>query len=350
MSFERPTLQTLINRAISDIETRLPGADARLRLAFENIIARALAGLAHGLHGHLVFLSAELLPDTGDADAVRRWAAILGVTVLDPSKSTGYLNVTGTNGTLLPTGTRWQRVDGELFETVGNITIAAGVGLAALQSVEARSAANTDGGTTLSIVSPISGINSSAVLDGNGMTGGADAESTDSVRARVLERLRTPPSGGGPGDYVAWAKSISGVTRAWEYPLGMGLGTVVVRFAVDGESSPIPSAAKVLEVQTYIDSVAPVTAQAFVVAPTANPMNPNIHIVPDTAAVRAAVTTELEALILRVSEPGGTVLLSQINEAISLATGETDHTLISPVADFTSTVNQLAVLGTITWS
>src|SRR6478736_4591283 len=72
----------------------------------------------------------------------------------------------------------------------------------------------------------------SATLHGD-MTGGADTETDDQLRARVLFRIQQPPMGGDANDYVAWALAVPGVTRAWCSPLEMGMGTVTVRFMMD---------------------------------------------------------------------------------------------------------------------
>ena len=45
-----------------------------------------------------------------------------------------------------------------------------------------------------------------------------------------------------------------------------------------------------------------------------------------------------------------TLLLTHIAEAISRATGETDHVLISPTANVTAAANQLLTFGGILWS
>ena len=39
--------------------------------------------------------------------------------------------------------------------------------------------------------------------------------------------------GGAEVDYVQWALGVPGATRAWCYPLEMGMGTVTVRFMMD---------------------------------------------------------------------------------------------------------------------
>ena len=78
--------------------------------------------------------------------------------------------------------------------------------------------------------------------------------------ARLLLRIRRPPHGGARHDYVGWAldKESHGlaVTRAWDYGLELGLGTVTVRFMMDDAyADGIPLAADVTTVQTYIDQV-----------------------------------------------------------------------------------------------
>jgi uncharacterized phage protein gp47/JayE len=66
--------------------------------------------------------------------------------------------------------------------------------------------------------------------------------------------------------------------------------------------------------------------------------------------VQAAVAAELADLLRREAEPGGTILVSHLREAISIAVGETNHVLSSPAADVTHATGQIATLGTITWS
>lgn len=349
MSFERPTLSTLIKRAVSSIELLLPGADARLRVGFENVIAKVVAAAAHGLHGHLLFLSKQIFPDTAESQYLRRWAAIWKTTPKDPSKASGSISVTASVATPMLAGTKWQRSDGLLFETDALVTVTGTMEVAVTAELVGANG-NTDTSTALTITSPIANITSPATVAGSGLTGGADAETDAALLVRVLLRIQTPPSGGGPSDYVRWAKEVSGVTRAWEYPAELGLGTVTVRFATDGESSPIPSGSKVAEVQAKIDGIAPVTSVPTVVAPIDTPLALSITIVPNTAEVKAAVTAELEAFLLRAAKPGSTLLWSQINEAISIATGETDHVLTVPATDVVHTTGQMPTLGTITWS
>lgn len=85
-------------------------------------------------------------------------------------------------------------------------------------------------------------------------------------------------------------------------------------------------------------------------APTAAPLNLTIQLTPNTAAVRAAVTAELADVVRREAMPGGTLLLSHLREAISVAAGEINNVLSTPTADVTHAPGQMPVLGTITWA
>ncbi|PHJ53465.1 baseplate J protein, partial [Nostoc linckia z1] len=135
------------------------------------------------------------------------------------------------------------------------------------------------------------------------------------------------------------------------YPNNTGPGTVGVTFVTDDDPGGIiPDSDKVDEVQAYIDARRPVTADVTVFAPVAVALNFTIDLSPDTAVVRAAVEASLRDLIRREAQPGGTIYLSQIREAISIAAGETDHTLTSPNANVTRTAGQITTFGTITWT
>jgi len=102
-------------------------------------------------------------------------------------------------------------------------------------------------------------------------------------------------------------------------------------------------------VQDYIDSVRPVTANVVVVAPIAVTLNLTIALTPNNTLVQAAVQAEVEDMLRREALPGGTLLLSHLREAISIAAGETNNVLITPTADVTYADGEMAIMGTITW-
>ena len=355
MSYDRPDLTTLIERATADIESRLTGADARLRRSNLNVMARVHAGGMHGLYGYLDWLADQILPDLADDELLDRHASIwLKNGRLPGAYAVGQVLATGTDGAVIEVDTLWKRADGTMYATETEATIAGGQALVTVVAVEAGQAGNAMAAVLLTLDSPIVGVNASANVTAGALTGGADAEDDDSLRARLLARIKEPPQGGSKADYVTWALEVPGVTRAWCYPEEMGDGTVTLRFVRDDDASLIPDVNEVAAVQAYIDALRPVTSHLFVVAPIADPLAFQIQLTPATVAAKAAVEASLRDLLLREAEPeGGTgegrVLLSHLREAISLATGETDHVLVSPVADITPAAGHMVTFGSIAW-
>lgn len=350
MPFTRPTLADLVTRTLSDTTSRL-SVDALLRRADAEVLARVLAGTAHGLYGYIDWLSRQILPDMAESEWLDRHASLWLQNGRKPAATaSGSINFAGVDGSLIPVGTLLTTANGVQVKTAADVTISAGIGTATAVAVVAGASGNLPAGLSLALVSPVYGVQSTATVSSSGFTGGADIESDDSLRERIISRIQQPPHGGAEHDYIAWALEAPGVTRAWCYPREMGLGTVTVRFMRDGDVNPIPDAAAVAAVQAYIDVLRPVTASVYVVAPIAVPLNFTISATPNTQAVRDAIKAELQDLLLREAEPGATILLSHIREAISIAAGEINYVMSAPAADVTHTTGQMAVMGTITWA
>ena len=348
MSFDRPTLTELIDRAVADIESRLDGADASLRRTLLGVLARMEAGSVHGLYGYLDWIALQGMPDTADTAQLDRWSSIWGKQRKAAATASGSVTFTGTDGGVIPTGTLLKRADDVEYATTEDGEIEGGTAVVLLAATEAGADGNAASGTKLSLPTPLSWVKSTAVAAE--LSGGSDEEADADLRDRLLARIRQAPHGGADFDYVQWALEVGGVTRAWAYPRELGPGTVTVRFMTDGLTSDgIPTAQAVDEVQAYIDVMRPVTADVTVVAPVAVAMNPVINLSPNTAAVRAAVEAELADLLAREAEPGTTVLISHIREAVSIAAGESDHVLVAPTTDVEHATGAVGVLGTITW-
>lgn len=352
MPFEQPDLATLIENAETDIEARLPDADARLRNSNLNVLARVLSGGLHGIYSFNDWISKQILPDTAEAEVLERQASIWGVTRVPAAFATGNLTISGTDNAIIPAGTRLRRSDNVEYITDAEAVIASGTAAVAVTAVVAAVAGNASAAAAVNLITPIAGITNSAVVASGGLTGGADAETDAALLVRILDRIQQPSHGGADFDYVKWAMEQPGVTRAWVYPQELGLGTVTLRFMMDGTyTDGIPLAADVTAVQTALDLLRPVTADLTVAAPVAVPLDiTTLSITPSTSTVQTAIEAEIADLILREATPGATIKISHLREAISIAAGETDHALTNPSADITHTTGQIAVVGTYPWS
>jgi len=361
MPFTRNTLQEIVDRITSDFQTRITGATSLLRRSVLRVISRVNAGAFHLLYEYLDYQARQLFVSTADEAGLEAIASEYGITREAAVPAVGSGGVTGTNGVTIPAGSQLTSTNDQTYETDEDVIIAGGTGTIAFTALIAGEDGNDDAGITLTFVSPIAGVSTSLTVDADGIYDGEDEESDDDLRARVLFRKRQPPHGGAYFDYEIWAKEVSGVTRSWAFPQYMGVGTIGLAFVRDDDTSIIPNSIQMAEVRAYIVEHedpetgltvgCPVTAEPglIMIALTQQSVDFEISIYPNSSAVQAAVEDALDDLIEREGGPGETIYLSEIREAISLATGEEYHDLISPVADITTATNKIHVLGTVTF-
>lgn len=352
--FTRPTLVELIARAKADVEGNIAGVNAALRVTVEYVLSRALAGFAHGLYGHIAWAAEQILPDQAVDRFVIRWANLFGVNRKQPEQSHGSITVTGSGGTL-PAGTTFTRPSDGFEFTVDTTTVISSSSSVDVTAVDGGTIGDVAAGETLSLVSPIAGIDSAALVGVDGIIDGADLETVPELLVRLLDRIQHPPMGGAPGDYVTWTLEVPGVTRAWEYR-GMdgvgnlGLGKVAVTFVLDDNAPDItPGPTKVAEVQAYLEARAP--AEVFAFDLESVPLALTIQLVPNTPTVQAAVLAELQDMLLRDAEPQTPLPLSTISEAISIAQGEVSHVILSPTAEVTTNFGEILIFdeGSVTF-
>lgn len=348
MPFSRPSLNALITRIRDGLLSRL--SFEQMRRSDAEVYAKEMAGASHELHGHLQYISQQVIYDTAASDYLDRWARIWLTTPRLPAVAAqGNLTFTGVTGAVIPADSIVVSQSGIEYSTLVDATIVAGVATVAAIALASGENTNLAATSPLELSTPIANINSLVTVAAGGMVGGADIEDDTKLRTRLLARIQQPPHGGADYDYVNWALEVPGVTRAWVYPNELGFGTVTVRFVRDNDVSIIPDAGEVAAVQAHIEALRPVTAQLTVAAPIAEPLDFTIAVTPNTAAVKAAVEAELRDLVVREAKPAGTIYLSHIREAISIAAGENNYTMTTPSADITTAAGYMTVLGVITW-
>lgn len=352
MPFQRPELQTIVDRMRGDVDAAL-GLSARLRRSMLDVLGKVWGGAVHGLYGYGDYISKQILPWSADGEHLARHAGWRGIIRKEATTAKGQATFPGVNGTVLPAGTAMAIDDVVLVSTSAG-TVENDAVTVDVEAVEVGSAGNVPGGAPIALTSPVAGILPDGVVAAGGLTGGSEAEDDASLLNRLEYRVQQPPAGGAMTDYVNWALTRNehgvDVTRAWCFPREMGVGTVTVRFMTDGLGNGIPSEQAVADVAAYIEIVRPAAAEVFVVAPIPVPLVIRISgLTPSTVAARRAVETELADLIRRESQPGGTLLVSHIREAISIAAGEHDHEMVSPVGNVTHNTGEICVFGGVEW-
>jgi uncharacterized phage protein gp47/JayE len=356
MPWETPSLRDTRRLSRDYAAAYLPGADASVGNSVLRVLLDDNGGLAHLNLRYLDWQALQLLPDTAEKEFLDRHLQIWLGGRKAATFAAGYATVTGLVGTIVPKATRLQGGNGIPYETLAQITIGVGPTQINVRALTAGIAGNLDAGAKLGLTTAIDGVDGTATV--LNISGGVDEEDDDSGRDRVLFRIRRPPMGGSNDDYVRWARSVPGVTRAWNAPLEMGIGTTTVRFMMDDlradpdpdiDGFPLPQ--DVASVQAYLDTVRPVAVKdIFVEAPIPFDIDFTITMLEDSStATQGAIRASVKQMLKERAVPGQRVWKSWITEAVSQAVGEDHHE-----NDFVTTAmpsnGHLAVIGTITFA
>ena len=291
MLLERPTLKQIFERTEQDL-------GASHLHSTRKIFSKAISGCAHLLYGYARNLANNIHPLWAQGEALGEWAKIwfeAGRKPATPSK--GVITVEASDAITLPAGTAFKFENLE-FRTTQDVEFS---GVKNLE-VEASMPGKTrviDPGNVLIAVQTIPNLISTAIV-AEEITGGSNTETDDSLRERILDRVRNPPQGGSPQDYINWAKEVSGISRTWVAPKIEGLGTVGVAF-VDDNNGGLPTIAARIKLIDKLEKVAPAATKVIPVMLEAKPIHFTIKISPISS--RSLLQDELKTLIKNVSEP-----------------------------------------------
>lgn len=327
MAWNRESLQTIYERMKADAESRVTNNVRLTRFSLINIILVVVSGAIHLMYGFLEYLSRQLFLDTAEGEYLDRKAREYGLPRKSATFAEGRIQFIGTPSTVIPSGTIVQNSNGFTYATISEVTLdAGGLGQSDIQADESGIAGNTNE-TILQMETPIAGVTTevTVIIAPNG---GAEQETDDELRARLLQRVQNPPASGNEADYIRWATSVEGVGRAWVLSAEnyKGAGSVAVLLATS-ELEPVGQSI-IDDVDAYIDTVRPVKAECDVLNVVTSPISFEIAITPNQEQLRQSVDTQLRNFFLNVAEPGGTILISGIRSAISSG-GVSDYRIVS---------------------
>ena len=356
------SLATLAQNARGYFTQSVEGAVASVWANTFTVVAKVLALIGFEMEQRRAWLVRQLFASTAERVWLIRHGFELGLQPDPASASIGTATATAALGTIVPSGLQYARGDGVTY-TVQAQASAVGTGVdLSLEADVAGAAGDCSPNTVLTLVSPAdapAGLATTCVVDaaadGTGLSGGADEESLESFRGRVLYRKRNPPQGGSAADYAEWVQAaVPTVARVFVDSYANDHRAVWVQFTVTDQPNGIPSAGQIAAAQAYVSDPIrrPVTARVIVTAPEASPVDIVIaSLYPDTADTRAAAQAEIAATFVDRAQPGTPSSsfkfpASWLSEAISRATGEDSHDLVSP-GDLSFAAGQLPVLGSI---
>jgi uncharacterized phage protein gp47/JayE len=336
----------------------LPGTDTGIANNFVTVATKVLAALGHEYELRQAWLSGQMFLRTATGAWLEQHCADIGIYRRPAAAASGVITGTGAASTTYAAGIRFS-AGNTLYKSTLAATSDGSGNLAIPVKAESKGAAtNRDADAVLALADPAlwSGLGSAWAVDADGLGGGADKETDDSLRARGLQRKQNPPRGGALSDYERIARSVPGVLKAWAFRRPDAPGFVAVLFLFEGRDDLIPIEADVEAVQAAIDAERLIRVDDSVaVAPVARPVDIAINgLANDSDAVRAAIEAAVRAMFLARCRPGitGDVFVlskSWIAEAISGAAGEDRHVLALPAADIVLDNGQFPTLGTVTY-
>ncbi|OOH87329.1 baseplate J protein [Pasteurellaceae bacterium 15-036681] len=334
MAFATPTLEEVRKDILRDIRSLEPTADIDVDSDYY-VRASALASCAVGLYAHQNWIVRQYFPDTADSEYLEMHAALRNIYRKNATYASGTLKVFGQQGATITEDL--QIKNGDLYYVTKSSAVIGAEGFATVKVIALATGASSNiksDRTAMFMAAPVSISTECQLLED--VTGGTDAESDSALLARLLERIRRPPSGGNKNDFRQWAESIDGVTSAYVYPLRRGEGTVDIAIT---SGDTVPSDAIVQATQDYIDNVRPVTAKSvYVLKPVQKYVDFEIKVQLDSdttlAGVQSEIENALEGYFLSL-KPADTLIISQIEAVISDLVGVVDREVIKPARNQT---------------
>ena len=314
---------------------------------------RVLAAQIYQEQARAEFIRRQLFPATAAGEYLDRHAAERGITRKQAARAAGTVvfypeqeshgSITVPAGTQVCTGADMKR-----FTTDSDVVLSSSAASvqAAVTAAEPGADGNALVGAVSVIVTPVLGIGS--VSNTSAFTGGADAESDDELRARVIDSYANISNGANAAYYKRIASSVEGVYSASVVSRGRGNGTVDVYISARGAA--VSSAIK-SRVQAVLNEGREINTDVLARDPELVEITLYFSIGIEAGLTFSSVAQRVRAAVsdhIRGLGIGADVKLSEIGEIIYHTKGVTDyHFVESYGSDSVIPDTACAVPGTI---
>jgi uncharacterized phage protein gp47/JayE len=319
------------------------------------VFASVDAGIYHQLLGDLDFLAKQIFPDTAEGEYLREhWSS--KVPPLYAITASGEITMTGTANKPIPSGVVFEAASGERYYLGNAYRIGSnGQAIVAGKAENPGQQGNLAAGEKLSVISAVPvGIDSEAVVSGNGIIGGADAETDEEYLARVLAFLRNPSRYGKTGDFALWARDATAeVSAAWEYKNFGVFGAVLIQVIKGNQIDGVHPVDNLSEVRNYISQVAP-PVLFEVRTPKIISVNPSISLPSqeDSQANRELAEARMKAWMQLATKPGVQITAGALRMAVIDGVTITDAAVKlsgDTVGIISTTILEYPYIGEILW-
>lgn len=274
MTTVTPTTKDISDNIIAQLEASLNQTIPLLPRSFLRVLAKVISGVfillykyggSIGLNTYVQTASAKDTTILGIVvNPLTFWGRLIGVG--DPVAATNAeltINITVDNQVgSLPSGSQLINANnGVTYITIGIVLLNAPVVQALIRAVSDQAngggvgaIGNLEIGSTVSFANPLANVARNAIVVIQNITG-ANAESTEAYRQRIIDRFQKRPQGGALADYEIWGEEIAGVVNVYPYTSDCpGQIDVYVEATVasSGSADGIPTTA---QLQAVLDSI-----------------------------------------------------------------------------------------------
>jgi len=328
MSLQTPSTKDISENIIAQLEASLNQSIPLLPKAFLRVLAKALAGVFILLYKYSGFMFLQMFVQTASIkqtningvliSPLTQWGRLIGIG--DPVAATKAellidVIVQTQTGTL-PSGTQLVNgANGVTYITIGAVnldstTVQTTIRASADQQGGGGAGAigNLQAGDVVTFANPLANVSRNASVDSQTVTG-ANAESTEAYRQRIVDKFQKRPQGGAYADYQGWGEEVVGVINVYPYTGDPGEVDLYSEATVSssGSADGIPTPAQLLAVLNSVnfdqDGLAtrrPVNAFVNSNAITRTGFNIKVDgvVVEDLAAVQAAIVVAVTQYFL----------------------------------------------------
>jgi uncharacterized phage protein gp47/JayE len=227
MSLNIPTTRELKDQFLANLEAALNQTSPLNEKAFLRVLSATEGIVFTSLYKYAVYKTKQILTITAFGQGLDDLGAEYGVTRKPAESTVLTATLPGTDTTIIP-----QTVDfigdangvryflDSSYE-IGDPT--SGVAEMTMTAETAGTVGNLQEGDTLKIGTQVAGAETTAtvaVITGETtaiLNTGADEETDEAYRVRILDEVRAICGGGNAADYRKWAQEVGGVARAYPY-------------------------------------------------------------------------------------------------------------------------------------
>lgn len=275
MALATPTIAEVYENLVAQIGLSLGQTIPLLPKAFIRVLAKALAAIFILLYKYAGFSQLQMFVAYASAEdtiingrvvnPLKEWGRLIGVG--DPiaatrAEHTVTVSVLNQTGELAGGSQLLFPATGVLYLTTAAVALDAATVPVTIRASSDQSGGGGEGAIgnlepadIVSFANPLPNVARDAVILAQTVTG-ADGETTDAYRARIIRRFQRKPQGGAYADYQVWGESVAGIANVYPYT-GAVPGEVDVYVeateASSGSPDGIPTAPQLAAVADAIE-------------------------------------------------------------------------------------------------